>query len=68
MTDQVERNITFHSWRHWLNSTLRAHGVADDITRKVTGHGTAEMTENYTEYKPEDYAPVAAVQREVFGV
>lgn len=65
--DRVERNITFHSWRHWLNSVLRAQAVPDDIVRKVTGHGTAEMTENYTEYKPEDYAPVAAVQAEMFG-
>ena len=65
--DRVERNITFHSWRHWLNSTLRAAGIADDLTRRVTGHESAEMTDNYTSYKPEDFAPVAAVQREVFG-
>lgn len=65
--DRAERNITFHSWRHWLNSTLRARDVPDDIVRKVTGHGSEGMTENYTEYVAEDYAPVAIVQREVFG-
>jgi len=33
----------------------------------VTGHETAEMTANYTDYLVEDFAPVAAVQAEVFG-
>lgn len=28
---------------------------------------TAEMTDNYTSYKPEDFAPVAAVKAEVFA-
>lgn len=65
--DRAERNITFHSWRHWLNSTLRARAVPDDLVRRVTGHETAEMTDNYTSYKPEDFAPVVAVQAEVFG-
>lgn len=65
--DRAERNITFHSWRHWLNSVLRAAAVPDDIVRKVTGHETAEMTENYTEYLADDYAPVAVVQQRIFG-
>jgi integrase len=65
--DREKRNVTFHSWRHWLNSTLRAHGVADDLTRRVTGHESEEMTALYTEYKPEDFAPVAAVQAEMFA-
>ena len=65
--DRAERNITFHSWRHWLNSVLRAQGVPDDLTRKVTGHATEEMQETYTEYLREDFAPVAKVQAEVFA-
>lgn len=64
--DRVERNITFHSWRHWLNTTLRAGDVPADLIRKVTGHATEEMTDNYTGYLAEDYAPVAAIQAEVF--
>ncbi len=67
VTDRVERNITFHSWRHWLNSTLRARAIPDDIIRKVTGHATEEMTENYTKYLAEDLAPVAKIQAEVFA-
>jgi integrase len=65
--DRADRNITFHSWRHWLNSTLRARGVADPLVRKVTGHATEEMTEAYTEFLPEDFAPVALIQSEIFG-
>ncbi|MEW5818157.1 MAG: hypothetical protein AB1798_22555 [Spirochaetota bacterium] len=65
--DRQLRNITFHSWRHWLNSLLRASGVPDDLTRRVTGHETPEMTDLYTSYVSEDYAPVMAVQKKLFG-
>jgi len=64
--EREARNITFHSWRHWLNSTFRAKGVPDDLTRRVIGHESAQMTDNYTQYKPEHFAPVVAVQAEVF--
>ena len=65
--DRAERNITFHSWRHWLNSTLRAHAVPDPLVRRVTGHATELMTEHYTGFVREDFAPVLAVQEEVFA-
>lgn len=65
--DRQERNITFHSWRHWLNSTLRAAGIPDDLTRRVTGHESEEMTALYTEYVAEDFKEVVKVQAEVFA-
>ena len=42
-----QRNITFHSWRHFLNTTLRAYGWPDWMIRHYTGHRTEAMTENY---------------------
>ena len=60
------RNITFHGWRHWLNSVLRARKVADPLVRRVTGHATAEMSEHYSHFVREDFAPVLAIQSEVF--
>jgi len=66
VTDRAERNVTFHSWRHWLNTTLRVEGIPDDLIRRVTGHETAQMTDNYTEYLAEDFKAVAAVQERIF--
>lgn len=64
--EREARNTAFHSWRHWLNSTFRAKGVPDDLARRVIGHESAQMTDNHTTYKPEHFAPVVAVQAEVF--
>jgi len=41
-----ERNISFHSFRHFFNSTIRGT-VSDDILRLQTGHLTKEMTDQY---------------------
>ena len=67
VTDRAERNVTFHSWRHWLNTVLRARGVPDDLIRRVVGHGTAAMTDRYTVYLAEDFHAVATAQQEVFA-
>ena len=65
--DRAERNVTFHSWRHWLNTTLRVEGVPDALIRRVVGHETPQMTERYSRYNPEDFEAVAVVQEAVFG-
>jgi integrase len=41
-----ERNILFHSFRHFFNSTIRGT-VTDEILRLQTGHSSQEMTDNY---------------------
>ena len=65
ITDREERNITFHSWRHWLNTVLRAEGIPDDMVRRVTGHESEEMTARYTKYVKEELAPIAAIQERI---
>ncbi|HNR88564.1 MAG TPA: tyrosine-type recombinase/integrase [Spirochaetota bacterium] len=49
ITDQErrERNITFHSWRHWFNSLLINAKVPIQKIQSLTGHMTAEMTQHY---------------------
>lgn len=64
--ERQQRAITFHSWRHWFNSTMRARQIPTSLLQRVTGHATVEMTERYTSYVLADYAPVLAVQQEVF--
>jgi integrase len=65
--ERVRRRLSFHSWRHWTNSVLRARGVPDPLVKRLTGHGTQAMTEHYSTFLLRDYAPVLAVQEEVLG-
>ena len=41
-----ERNVSFHSFRHFFNSTIRGT-VSDDILRLQTGHSDTKMTDHY---------------------
>ena len=63
--ERKERNITFHSWRHFFNTTLRSNGVSDSKVQSLTGHSTLEMTEHYTHFKLEDYAEIKDIQERI---
>jgi integrase len=41
-----DRNISFHGFRHFFNSTIRGT-VSDDILRLQTGHSDEKMTDLY---------------------
>ena len=60
-----QRGITFHSWRHKLNSTLRSRGVPDSKIRLLTGHRSEAMTDWYTRYQAEDFAEVVQIHQPV---
>jgi integrase len=49
-----ERNLSFHSWRHYVNTELRTGGVPDSVVQAITGHADKEMTEHYTHVQLED--------------
>ncbi len=59
--ERRRRNLVFHSWRHTLNTVLRAEGVADAKIRQITGHRTEEMTANYTHFQAEDFKDISAL-------
>ncbi|MBI9094163.1 MAG: site-specific integrase [Sphaerochaeta sp.] len=63
--ERQERNITFHSWRHFLNSQLLSHGVNAEKTRKITGHATESMTEHYSHFLVEDFADVLQITENI---
>ena len=63
--ERKERNITVHSWRHKLNTILRAKGVPDSKIRLLTGHKNAAMTDWYTRYTAEDFTDVLDVQETI---
>ena len=62
VVEQRRRHLTFHAWRHFLNSMLRSHGVADVKTRRITGHRTEAMTDWYTDWKALDISEVVSIQ------
>jgi integrase len=41
-----ERNVSFHGFRHFFNSTIRGT-VSDDTLRLQTGHSDVKMTDHY---------------------
>ena len=54
-----KRNLAFHSWRHFFNSTMRARSVPSPLIQRVTGHSTTEMLERYTHFSIHDYRAYA---------
>ena len=43
---RTERNLTFHGFRHFYNSTIRG-SVSDDLLRSQTGHLDKKQTDDY---------------------
>ena len=63
----VHRRIGFHSWRHKLNTILRAAGVPDSKIPLLTGHRSADMTDWYTTFLETDMEDVTAAQVTLLG-
>lgn len=63
--ERKKRNITFHSWRHFLNSQLLANGINESKTRKITCHSTAEMTKRYAHFLVNDFADVLQITESI---
>lgn len=57
--------LSFHSFRHFLNSRLRAAGMEGDKIRAVIGHESEQMTEHYTRLELEDLKQIEAVQESI---
>jgi len=60
--ERRDRRISFHSWRHWLNTALRSRGLPDSKLRVVTGHRSEAMSDRYTHYHADDFYEVLEFQ------
>ena len=60
--ERLRRNLTFHCWRHFLNTLLRMSNVVDSKVQKVTGHRSQRMTEHYTHFDTRQFTEVRDVQ------
>lgn len=61
-----QRNLVFHSYCHGFNTLVRGK-VPDEQLRRVTGHKTISMSDNYDHAAPEHLADVKAAQETIFG-
>jgi integrase len=64
--ERRRRGITFHSWRHFFNTTLRMANISDSKVQSVTGHSTQAMTEWYTHFNTAELSEVRQVQEDLF--
>jgi integrase len=60
--ERTRRTITFHSWRAFANTYMRARGISGEKVRQLTRHDSEEMTEHYSAFRLEDFKDVAAAQ------
>ena len=60
-----ERNISFHSWRHFFNSYFRSK-IPDAKLQKLTGHKSKAMVDHYTHFRLEDFQDVVQIQEDFF--
>lgn len=65
--ERCRRNICFHSWRHFFNTTLRASGISDSKTQAITGHSSIEMTDRYTHFSHTELKEINQVQAGILG-
>lgn len=63
--EQTRRNLTFHKWRHFFNTTLRMGNVADSKVRELTGHKSEAMTDHYTHFDPRTFGDVKRIQEDI---
>ncbi len=65
-TERRQRNLSFHSWRHWSNSFLVNKGLPPLRVQQLIGHTSLKMTANYL-HPGQDFSDVLAVQGELFN-
>lgn len=66
-TSKDSRCLTFHSFRHFLNTYLLSNGIKKEKVDFVMGHssGSGSMTELYTSWKPDMYNDVLKLQEQL---
>ena len=65
--ERRKRNICFHSWRHYLNTTMRSNNIMDGKLRAMVGHSSQEMTDHYTHFNKDDYKDIQKVQNKIIN-
>ena len=66
-TEIKQRGLTFHSWRHFLNTELQRQGLTVSQVQSVTGHKSERMTEWYNHPDPMNVPNVTKAQAAIFA-
>jgi integrase len=59
---RLDRNLSFHAWRHFFNTVLRMNNVTDAKVQSVTGHRSKKMTDHYTHFDTRQFTEIREVQ------
>ncbi|GHT83238.1 hypothetical protein FACS1894137_03850 [Spirochaetia bacterium] len=62
---RMERGLSVHGWRHYLNTSLRMANVPDAKIQEITGHASLEETDRYTHFDTKKFTEVLAVQETI---
>ena len=63
--EQKRRGLTFHSWRHFLNTSLLLADIADVKVQEIVGHLSGKETRRYTQIKTSDLHEITTVQEKL---
>jgi integrase len=64
--ERRRRNLSMHSWRHFLNTILLMANIPDSKVMSVTGHSTKKMKERYTHFDNTKMDDIIMVQENLF--
>jgi len=62
-----ERNIVFHSFRHFFNTEAQVLGADGDKLRLSVGHESKAMTDNYTHQSYDLMKSIADISHQIVG-
>ena len=65
--EQKRRGLSFHSWRHFFNTSLLLANVPIPKVQKLTDHSSAALTELYTQIKKSDLDDITSVQEKMIS-
>jgi integrase len=66
-SQKKDRNLSFHSWRHFFNTYLFSENVSPEKINSVIGHssGAGSMADLYLHFSPEHYSEVRSAQEKL---
>lgn len=65
--DHKKNNLSFHSFRHYVNTYLLSSGVNPEVVRAIIGHSDERMTANYLHIEKTDMQLFRNAQLELVG-
>jgi integrase len=67
---KADRQLSFHSWRHFFNTWLLSHNVPPAKVQAAMGHsvGPGSMTDTYAHWQASDFPEVYAAQEKLLDL